>query len=246
MKQNRILSWLGFSLVLSLLFSESFLAAVSLRKRDDSLQLPDRPALAIKHKPQRTAQDFLMAETKETSEHSFFQTVAFIGDSITQGLTLLEAFDTRPIMANLGLTLAKAKNNLEDWKADRVETIFILLGINDMTYYDMDTETYITRYDDLLSALRERFPESVLVVQSILPVASTYNHPKINNEIITTFNAALKEYCLQHEVLFAEICQPFCLEDGSLNPNFSPDGLHLFYQYYGAWLAQLEYFVEYS
>jgi len=190
--------------------------------------------------------DFLAVDTKTISEDPFFQTTAFIGDSITQGLTLLEGFDTVPIMANLGLTLTKAKNNLEDWQAENIETLFVLLGINDMTYYYMDTETYITLYGELISALRERFPDALLVIQSILPVSNEYYHPRINNETIALFNQALEAFCEQEKIPFINICAPFCLEDGSLNPAMSPDGLHLFYRHYGAWLAQLQYTAEYS
>ncbi len=244
--QKKLWAFLSFCLFLSCFSFIAEAKASSLQKKDFSSNLPARPALSLKQKPERTALDFLEVDTKIISEDPFFQTTAFIGDSITQGLTLLEGFDSIPIMANLGLTLTKAKNNLEDWQTESIETLFILLGINDMTYYYMDTETYISLYDELITALRERFPDTLLVIQSILPVTHVYDHPRITNETISQFNQALEAFCEQEDLLFVNICEPFCLEDGSLNPDMSSDGLHLFYRHYGAWLAQLQYAVEYS
>lgn len=240
------IAFLCFCLLMPLFSTSVDAKTTSFRKKDYSLQLPYRPELSLKQKPTRTPLEFLAMNTKAVSEDPFFQTSAFIGDSITQGLTLIEAFDSLPIMANLGLTLTKAKNNLEDWQAENVETIFILLGINDITYYDMDTEIYIERYSELITALKERFPEVTIIVQSILPITKDYLHPRITNETITSYNLALKTFCEQGRIPFVNICAPFCLEDGSLNPEMSPDGLHLFYRNYGAWLAQLQLAAEYS
>jgi len=244
--KKKMLVYLCICLLIPFIWTSVEAKTTSLRKKDHINQLPQRPELALKQKPERTALDFLAMDTQTISEDPFFQTSAFIGDSITQGLTLIEAFDSLPIMANLGLTLTKAKNNLEDWQAEHVETIFILLGINDMTYYYMDTETYIESYGTLISALEARFPKAMIVIQSILPITNDYLHPRITNKTIASYNQALKEYCELEKIHFANISEPFCLEDGSLNPEMSPDGLHLFYRYYGAWLAQLQYVAEYS
>jgi lysophospholipase L1-like esterase len=244
--KKKLLVFLCFCLLIPFFWATAKAETASLRKKDHFNHLPQRPELALKRKPERSALDFLAMDTQTISEDPFFQTAAFIGDSITKGLSLIEAFDSLPIMANLGLTLTKAKNNLEDWQADHVETIFILLGINDMTYYYMDTETYIARYGELVSALETRFPEALIIIQSILPVTHDYLNPRITNENIASYNQALKEFCEQERIPFANISDPFCLKDGSLNPEMSPDGLHLFYRYYGAWLAQLRYVADYS
>jgi len=244
--KKKMLVYLCVCLLIPFIWTSAMAKTTSLRKKDHINQLPQRPELALKQKPERTTLDFLAMDTQTISEDPFFQTSAFIGDSITKGLSLIEAFDSRPIMANLGLTLTKAKNNLEDWQAEHVETIFILLGINDMTYYYMDTETYIEHYGELISALEARFPEALIIIQSILPITTAYHNPRITNETIASYNQALKEFCELERIPFAYISEPFCLEDGSLNPEMSPDGLHLFYRYYGAWLAQLQYVAEYS
>lgn len=240
------ITFLCFCLLVPLFWVTADAGTISFRKKNDALQLPARPALALKLKPTRTALELLAMDTKTVSEDPFFQTSAFIGDSITQGLTLIEAFDSLPIMANLGLTLTKAKNNLGDWQAENIETLFILLGTNDITYYNMDTKTYIEQYGELIVALRERFPEVTIVIQSILPITKDYQHPRMTNEAITSYNIALKSFCELEKLTFVNICIPFCLEDGSLNPEMSPDGLHLFYRYYGAWLAQLQLAAEFS
>ncbi|HZW50147.1 MAG TPA: GDSL-type esterase/lipase family protein [Bacillota bacterium] len=221
-------------------------AHISYLKKDKNTALPKRPQNNLIQKPQLDIAALLASDTTTVSEEPVFQTAAFIGDSITEGLQILAAFDTLPIMAGRGLTLLKATENLAEWSARKPESIFILLGINDMNYSSVDARVYCNRYNDLLDALTKYYPDSTLYVQPILPITVDYESALISNKKITEFNTALKKLCAEKGVAYLDISAPFCLQDGSLNPEMSPDGLHLYFRYYGAWLGMLKYALDYN
>lgn len=215
-------------------------------KRNDFQDLPSRPLLKIKKKPEMTKEDFLKLDSEEVSKDEFFTKVAFIGDSVTQGLTMLPAFQGLPFMAELGLSLGQAQIRASSWSPEEAEVIFILLGINDMTYYFMDAELYARHYEELLDVLDQLFPQTQKVVQGIFPVTASYSHPSINNDQINKFNEALKFLAQERDILYVNVGELFSLEDGSLDPNLTFDGLHIYYQCYGSWLAKLHYSYEFS
>ena len=221
-------------------------ASISYLKKDQSTALPERPENHLKPSTALGVTDLLAIDTTEISQDPIFQTTAFIGDSITEGLQILPSFDTIAIMAGRGLTLLKAAENLTDWQAGKPTAIFILLGINDMNYTSVDAAVYCSRYNDLLDALNKYYPDSTLYVQSILPITSNYSSTLISNEKIAEFNTALKQLCTEKKVAYIDISPPFCLADGSMNPEMSPDGLHLYFRHYGAWLGLLKHALEYS
>lgn len=215
-------------------------------KKNDFDNLPQRPALAVKKVPKMNKSDFLLLDSDETSRREFFDQVAFIGDSLTQGLTMLPALANVPFMAELGLSLAKATEALSTWQPGNIDVVYILLGINDMTYYFMDAPTYAEHYARLLDALDLYFPEVAVVVQGIFPVSNLYSHQSINNSKIKEFNAALEALAQERDIIYLNSGSLFALEDGSLDPNLTFDGLHIYYQCYGAWLGNLQYVYEYS
>ncbi|MCE5195945.1 MAG: GDSL-type esterase/lipase family protein [Negativicutes bacterium] len=225
-------------------FNHAEPAAISYLKKDRSAALPERPANPLKPSSAPDVTALPAIDTTEISQDPIFQTTAFIGDSITEGLQILPPFDTVAIMAGRGLTLLQATENLADWQAGNPAAIFILLGINDMNYTSVDAAVYCSRYNDLLDALTQYYPDSTLYVQSILPVTADYASTLINNERITEFNNALKKLCAEKKITYIDISLPFCLADGSLNPEMSPDGLHLYFRQYGVWLGLLKHTLE--
>ena len=183
-----------------------------------------------------------LGDSASLIEDPFFDDAFFIGDSITTGLLRHEAFDDRPILAEVGLTLASVLDKLEAFKQAAPKRIFILLGANDLTYYNMSDELFTERYLNLVKALQEDHPEAIIYLQSILPVTSDYNgNELLTNERISTTNAALKKFAEAEKLPFIDIGCAWRLEDNTLHPEVSDsDGLHISYHYYGSWLTILK------
>ena len=180
-------------------------------------------------------------DTLDMVSDPFFSDALFIGDSITTGLDRHVQFDNH-LLADVGLTLEKANNRIFDFASLHASRIYILLGINDLTYFYMTEELFCERYLQLISSLRELFPNAEIYPQSILPLAAYYQGAEgLNNERIASFNHALEMLCDQEGLLFIDIGIPWRLADNSLNPEVSSgDGLHIKFSYYGTWLLLLK------
>jgi len=183
----------------------------------------------------------LLGDTAALSADPFFDDAFFIGDSITTGLDMLVDFDERPRLARIGLTLQSADTEIRDYVGLHPSYVFVLLGTNDLNYYNMNEELYAERYWVLIQTLRELFPEATIFPQTILPVADFYDGSEsITNERIASFNAALAALCIKHNLNLVDIAAAWRLPDLSLHPDVTSDGLHINYQYYGSWLQLLK------
>ena len=187
----------------------------------------------------------LLGDTADLSADPFFDEAFFIGDSITTGLDMLVDFDERPRLARIGLTLQSADTEIRDYAGLSPSYVFVLLGTNDLNYYNMNEELYAERYGTLIQTLQEQFPKALIYPQTILPVAHFYEGSEsITNERIASFNAALKALCAERNVDLIDIGAAWRLPDLSLHPDVTSDGLHINYQYYGSWLQLLKNAVQ--
>lgn len=204
-----------------------------------TLSLPFYPAASWDAEPP------LLGKTENLAADPFFDQAFFIGDSITTGLDSLAEFDQRPYLAEMGLTLEKALHRVENYADLRPRVIFILLGANDMTYYNMDEALYVERYAALIHRLRELFPEAAIFPQALLPVATFYTgNAAVTNERIASFNQALAAMCAEEGLVLVDIGAAWRLPDQTLHPDVTSDGLHIMYAYYGSWLQILKDYAE--
>ncbi|MCL2497469.1 MAG: GDSL-type esterase/lipase family protein [Symbiobacteriaceae bacterium] len=183
----------------------------------------------------------ILGVTEDLADDPFFDLTFFIGDSITTMLTAFAAFDTRPYLAEIGLTLVRANLAVYNFTSYDPRHIFILLGANDLVNSNLTTENFLANYKELILTLRELFPQAMVYPQSILPLASFHpGNNGLNNERILIFNLALAEFCREQELPFVDIGQIWRLPDSSLHPLITSDGLHINYRYYGSWLQILK------
>jgi len=134
-----------------------------------------------------------------TSENrEFGNNVAFIGDSRTQaflmyaGLKDVQDYTNIGLMVDTALTKKFITNDngekitiLEDLATKNIDTIYIMLGINELGWIYNDI--FIKDYENLIDKILEVRPNCEIIVQSIIPVTKTksegdsiYNNDKIN------------------------------------------------------------------
>ena len=107
-----------------------------------------------------------------------------------------------------------------------------MLGTNSVSTMELD---YFTeQYDQLLTDLKKASPNTVLIVQSILPVTIDYDTSgkKLNNDKINKMNYKLLELCAKHNIPFLNTQEVLKDSEGGLKKEYARNesqtpGVHL-------------------
>ena len=129
---------------------------------------------------------------------------------------------------------------LEDLKYKNIDTIYIMLGINELGW--VYSSIFIKNYEELIDKIKEIKPDCEIILQSIIPVTKTKsdNDSIYNNNRITEYNTLIKEMANRKKIKFIDLVPVLADESGNLPENASPDGIHLNKEYCLKWLEYLK------
>lgn len=192
--------------------------------------------------------------TNNTNENrEFGNNVAFIGDSRTQaflmyaGLKDVQDYTNIGLMVDTALTKKFITNDngekitiLEDLATKNIDTIYIMLGINELGWIYNDI--FIKDYENLIDKILEVKPNCEIIVQSIIPVTKTKSEGDniYNNDKITEYNNLIKDMANRKGIKYIDLCTVLADKSGNLPKEASTDGIHLSKEYCQKWLKYLK------
>ena len=131
-----------------------------------------------------------------------------------------------------------------------VDTIFLMIGINDLIWGQSDRQL-LTNYRDIMNYLATYHPDTQVVVQSILPhgaETSTWESRhlllELPNERIRTMNQSLEDIADDYGAYYLELYPIFANGEGNLRPDLTTDGLHLNREGYLVWRAAISLYSQ--
>jgi hypothetical protein len=172
-----------------------------------------------------------------TAYKEFFKDDAFLGDSISEGLSFYDFLDENSVVAEKGLNITKGIDESDKVIALKPKRVFILFGVNDSD--DRTPSSWLVdQYTKLVVKLKTKLPNSKIYVTSILPVLEkTVNNPHINNAHINECNSGLKNMAIQQNVNYVNLASLLNESNTNLYEN---DGIHFKSDFYNMWLNYLE------
>ncbi|ANV86516.1 hypothetical protein AWQ22_02975 [Picosynechococcus sp. PCC 7117] len=132
--------------------------------------------------------------------------------------------NTSQILARLG--------TLHGLQAD---TIYLMAGVNDLKQGVSET-TVLNNLRAIIRQLRCQHPESVIVVQSLLPT----NHGYLRKDRAIRINQQLQAIASQEGVNYLNLYPLFTDANGGLRSELTTDGLHLSDAGYAQWQGALQ------
>lgn len=197
--------------------------------------------------------EYWLVPQSEAVDISYFDDVAFVGDSISLGLSYYQessgVFGEAQFFASGSLSATNALWEISDESVHPIyqgaktlvedciqysgaKKIYIMLGINEIGYYGM--ETSLNNYITLIEKIKEKSPDVVIVVQSVLPMTttSTILGSALNNSVIREYNEMLLATCESRGWYYLDVASVMYGEDGdSLNRDYCIDpyglGIHM-------------------
>ena len=213
----------------------------------ESVSAPDETTDQL---PYEAWLDILAKEAKAIAATNPGRLTVLLGDSLTLWFPPESLSGDRQWL-NQGISgenTAGLLNRLNLLESLQPQTIFVMIGVNDLIKGSDDTEL-LERYQKLLEDLKTQQPNAEIVVQSILPhggdrltVIDRTQVLQVSNERIVQLNRKLETLSKQQGVLFLNLAPIFTDRDGLLRVELSTDGLHLNPQGYAVWQAAMQTF----
>ena len=130
--------------------------------------------------------------------------------------------------------------------ARRPEILVLSFGLNGILGFVSQKDSYLQPYKTLIRGIRSASPETVIILQTVYPVAEhptewTFSQaPDEINRAIETVNAYLPEIAEAEGVFIADTASVLRDANGYLRADFSSDGIHLTRSGYEAVLGYLQ------
>lgn len=190
-----------------------------------------------------------------TVETSYFSDAAFLGDSITEGLSEYDIDLSGALVCGyIGAAPNQIVNRTALTHPDRGEEVpldvlaqaqpaklYILMGTNTLVNAGND-EAFLTYYDKMMEELRNTLPNTILYVQSILPVRPDVKEksPGLDNTRLAAINQSISQIAVKYGAYYLDLWETFADEEGNLREDIAqPDGIHLTVPGYQEWVTFL-------
>ncbi len=149
-----------------------------------------------------------------------------------------------------GETTAAMLKRLSFLDETKPQTVLIMAGINDLKSGVSEADL-LANYRTLVQTLKQKHPETELVIQSILPhsgaamtVEESDRLKAISNEQIFRINQKLATIAKEEQALFLNLHPLFADQEGMLRSDLTTDGLHLSPAGYLVWSTALQTFSQ--
>ena len=120
------------------------------------------------------------------------------------------------------------KTFVENFKEKKPAKVVMTMGTNSAAY--MEPTYFIINYRKLIEGIMEASPETLIIIQSIPPVASSYDSKSsgINNDKINKLNYYILEMCSELNIPFLNSAEALKDSNGALKEGYYiKDGIHL-------------------
>ena len=201
-----------------------------------------------------------------TVERSHFDTVTFLGDSITEGMECYATgYQNAHVRAYRGAgpesvvyntTVKDHIRNVQEPAFDAVvetqpDALYILFGTNTLVNGSEDTATkFITYYEKMIDMFHESLPNVPIYVQSIPPVrpSAAAEKPGLASDVLRGVNEQLAQLAASKGCVYLDLWEALADGEGNLKEMLAaPDGIHLSAgNGYGTWLTYLRNHAKYS
>ena len=123
--------------------------------------------------------------------------------------------------------------------AHNYSKIYVMMGLNEVGWPSPDS--FVKEYEKMLQQIESDCPNAIIYVQSILPVsaARSAQGDSINNANIRSFNEQIRQMAERNDWVYLDVWSAIANENGELDADATPDGIHFGTFYMEKWLDYL-------
>ncbi len=222
---------------------------------EEAVTEPEQSWEDVQQPWEEVVEEIPLIPTYTKVEDDYFSDAVFIGDSRTDAMFLygdLEEIAT--FYASTGLTIhtlfesdivevpgQKKKVTIEEaLQQNSFGKIYLMVGINEMGRGTV--ESFIEKYEEVVTRLRELQPDAIIYIQGIMKVTAKRSGQGdyIHNEGIELRNTELEKLADNRQVFYLDVNPLICDENGGMIEEYTFDGVHLKARYIQIWKDYLK------
>lgn len=177
--------------------------------------------------------------------------IVFLGDSLTDGCEWNELLSIN-VAENRGISGDKTYgvlSRLDNIIASNPQKIFIMIGINDIAE-GRSTESIVSDYDNIITIIKNRLPNTEIFIQSVLPVNYEQYRYSYNENVflqdsnkIPYLNNEIKAMATKHSANFIDLYKVMVTKENSIKKEVTNDGIHLNGEGYKTWRETIKEYI---
>ena len=174
-------------------------------------------------------------------DSAYFDDAAFVVNSVSRGLDLYD-YQVLLIKAdfygNEDLSVYDAGNYIADMEGKTYGKIYLGLGLEEI---GDDIEDIRSGYENLLTGLRTRMPDSIIILMSMPPVSEyrSKSDEYCNRELVVEYNEMLLSLADTWDVWYLDVYSVLANEEGYLPSEVNEDGIHFTPAHFTNWFETL-------
>lgn len=164
-----------------------------------------------------------------------FNGVVVVGDSFSEALDVYGLLDEGSVIYKRGASVNEIDDLIEKVITMKPSTVIMEFGCNDLQMYNSDIDGFIEQYQSEIQKIKDALPDTMICVNSILPMTEEKVKEKAGREKRPEYNEAIREMCDKEEYLYID--SSFIVEANS--DLYEQDGIHMKKEYYEQWLSYI-------
>lgn len=174
-------------------------------------------------------------ELSLTDLKKHYKGTVILGDSITNSIAEYEVLGRDIVVSDIGLSVAKADEQIDTTIGLNPSTIIMCFGANDLETYEEASDKFINSYVKQIQKLQKALPNAKIFINGILPIEQSRIDSTPALGYYLDYNTALQEMCPEYNCTYIDSS---ILLDGHTEL-YEPDGEHLVYDFYPKWLTYM-------
>ncbi|GAB4366543.1 MAG: SGNH/GDSL hydrolase family protein [Elainellaceae cyanobacterium] len=155
--------------------------------------------------------------------------IVFLGDSLTNEAEWQELLGNARVK-NRGISADTTTGlfaRLQPILVTNPEKIFLMIGINDLLNQQRSTTDVLDSYRKILTKIQSQCPNTIVFVESLLPINRSLARSTFSNHTIADLNAQLKSLAAEFSYPYLDIFSHLVDEHYELSDQYTSDGVHL-------------------
>lgn len=240
-KRKRLLVGIGAAIVLITIIVSIVLSRLAVRNVDTKAGIDAIRGLEKEDVAEIEAQIQDIEKQEKLAEEEYrnrplaekFAYAVIMGDSITTGFLEYEILDTSHVVAERGVHLNELADMIDTLESLKPQTVFLALGLNDVSATEGDTDTFIKSYRAILTDIKGRLPDAKIYINGILPVQEKAIEKYPAYAYISSYNEVLADMCEEEKVTFVDNSELVKEE------YYEEDGEHMKVEFYSVWAGHM-------